>query len=222
MVDIKRLTTWLGAVLLLALAGCVTPPKPYDYTAFKQAKPASMLVLPPLNDTPDVTASFGVLSQMTLPLAEAGYYVIPVSLVNETLLQNGVTTPFDAQGIAPAKLREIFGADAGVYLSVKKYGASYQVVASNLTVEVQAKVVDLRTGQLLWEGRALASSSEQNGGNQGGLIGMLVKAVIEQIANNVSDTRNLQFASIAAQRLILPNGVNGILYGPRAPEYGKN
>jgi len=219
--DVKRHFGWATFLATLALAGCASPPKTYDYTAFRQAKPSSMLVLPPLNETPDVNASFGVLSQVTYPLAEAGYYVIPVALVNETLRQNGVTDPHDAQAIAPAKLREIFGADAGVYIEVKKYGASYQVVASNLTVEVNAKVIDLRTGQLLWDGHAIASSAEQNN-NQGGLIGMLVKAVVEQIANNVSDTRNLQFADLAGRRLLLPNGANGMLYGPRSPNYGKN
>lgn len=221
MVDFNGFLRCAAAAFLLALTGCATPPKAYDYTAFKQAKPASLLVLPPLNETPDVNATSGVLSQITFPLAEAGYYVIPVSLVSETLRQNGVTDPHDAQAIAPEKLRSIFGADAGVYIEVKKYGASYQVVSSNLTVEVTAKVVDLRTGQLLWDGRAMASSAEQNN-SQGGLIGMLVKAVVEQIANNLSDTRNLQFANIAAKRLFLPNGVNGILYGPRSPNYSKN
>ncbi len=218
----SRCAGWLVLAVLLALAGCATPPKPYDYTAFKAAKPASLLVLPPLNETPDVTASLGVLSQMTLPLSEAGYYVLPVSLVNETLHQNGVTDPHDAQAIPREKLRSIFGADAAVYILVKKYGASYQVVSSNLTVEVEAKVVDLRSGELLWHGRAMASSAEQNGGGQGGLVGLLVKAIVEQIANNLSDTRNLQFADIAAKRLFFPNGVNGILYGPRSPNYSKN
>lgn len=217
----KRVAGWGAIAVLAALTGCAAPKKPYDYSAFRQAKPASMLVLPPLNETPEVMATAGVLSQMTFPLAEAGYYVIPVSLVSETLHQNGVTDPHDAQAIAPAKLREIFGADAAVYVQVTKYGASYQVVSSNLTVELTAKVVDLRSGNLLWEGKATASSAEQNN-SQGGLLGMLVKAVIEQIANNVSDTRNLQFANLASQRLFLPNGVTGILYGPRSPNYGKD
>jgi hypothetical protein len=221
MFEATRFLRWGLLVTLLAMAGCAAPPKHYDYTAFKQSKPASLLVLPPLNETPDVNATSGVLSQMSYPLAEAGYYVLPVSLVTETLRQNGMTDPHDAQAIAPAKLRDIFGADAGVYIEVKKYGASYQVVASNLTVEVAAKVVDLRTGALLWEGRAVASSAEQ-GNSQGGLIGLLVKAVVEQIANNLSDTRNLQFANLAAQRLFLPHGVNGMLYGPRSPNYGKD
>ena len=76
-----------------------------------------MLVLPPLNETPEVDASYGVLSQVTLPLAEAGYYVVPVSLMDETFRQNGLGSPAEIHEVSPRKLREIFGADAVVYTS---------------------------------------------------------------------------------------------------------
>lgn len=33
------------------------------------------------------------MAQMTQPLAESGYYVLPVSLVDETLKGNGMSTP---------------------------------------------------------------------------------------------------------------------------------
>src|SRR2546430_1887581 len=70
-------------VVVAALGACAAP-APYDYTAFRQNRPVSMLILPPVNETPEVTATYGVLSQVTLPLAEAGYYVLPVSLMDET------------------------------------------------------------------------------------------------------------------------------------------
>ena len=66
------------------LAGACATPQPYDYTAFKEARPKSLLVLPPLNNSPDVNASYSFLSHVTLPLAESGYYVLPVTLVDET------------------------------------------------------------------------------------------------------------------------------------------
>ena len=83
MTNLMSLIRRLGAVAVLAaLTACASPPKPYDYTAFKEAKPASLLVLPPVNDTPDVNATYGVLSNLSMPLGEAGYYVLPVSLVD--------------------------------------------------------------------------------------------------------------------------------------------
>lgn len=208
------------ATSLLVLQGCATPPKPYDYTAYKEAKPASILVLPPLNATPEVQATPSVMAQMTQPLAESGYYVLPVSLVDETLKSNGMHTPDEAQQIAPAKLREIFGADAGLYVKVTRYGSVYKVVNSETAVTLEAKLVDLRNGRLLWEGTASASSAEQSNNSQGGLIGLLVKAVVDQIISASTD-RSHPMAGLASQRLLAAGRPNGLLYGPRSPNYGK-
>jgi hypothetical protein len=209
-----------GAGAMLVLQGCVTPPKPYDYTAFKEARPASILVLPPINGTPEVQATPSVMAQMTQPLAESGYYVLPVSLVDETLKSNGMHTPDDAQQIPAAKLREIFGADAALYVKVTRYGSVYKVVNSETAVTLEARLVDLRSGQLLWEGSASASSAEQANNNQGGLVGLLVKAVVDQIVASSTD-RSHPMAGIASQRLLAAGRPNGLLFGPRSPSYGK-
>ena len=209
-----------GAMALLVLQGCAAPPKPYDYTAYKEARPASILVLPPINGTPEVQATPSVMAQVTQPLAESGYYVLPVSLVDETLKSNGMHTPDDAQQIPVAKLREIFGADAGLYVKVSRYGSVYKVLNSETAVTLEAKLVDLRNGQLLWEGSASASSAEQNNSSQGGLIGLLVKAVVDQIISASTD-RSHPMAGLASQRLLAAGRPNGLLFGPRSPNYGK-
>ena len=55
---------------------------------------------------------------------------------------------------SPAKLREIFGADAALYITVTKFGVSYTVVNSETMVQVQGKLVDLNSGATLWQGAA--------------------------------------------------------------------
>ena len=111
----------LAAVALLA--GCAGPQRNVDYTAFRESKPVSILVLPPLNSSVDAAATAAVLSQATLPLAESGYYVVPVGVMEETFRQNGLTTAEDIHELPASRLREIFGADAALYLTVKQYGA---------------------------------------------------------------------------------------------------
>ncbi len=209
------------ALAALALLDACASPTPYDYSAFRQSRPASLLVLPPLNDSADVKATAGVLATATAPLAEAGYYVFPVSMVDETFRRNGMTTPYDIQQVSSAKLREIFGADAAVYLRVKEYGTKYLVVGSDTRVTLEGRIVDLRSGALLWEGKATASSQESNNNNQGGLVGLLVKAIVEQIVGTVTDA-SFNYAGIANQRLLGAPVRNGILYGPRSPNYQKD
>ena len=207
------------AVVVATLGACATA-TPYDYTAYKQNRPVSMLVLPPLNETPEVVATYGVLSQVTLPLAEAGYYVVPVSLMDETFRQNGLNNPAEIHDVSPQKLREIYGADAAVYIKITQYGTSYAIVASDTRVTAQARIVDLRTGDLLWQGSASAASSENKSSNQGGLVGLLVQAIVTQIVETATDT-SIVYAGIASQRLLSPRP-NGILYGPRSPNYQKD
>lgn len=202
------------------VTGCATQSRPpADYAAFLDAKPASLLVLPPLNDSTDVKATPGVWAQATQPLAEAGYYVMPITLVDETFKQNGLTAAADIHEVSAQKLQEFFGADAAVYLRVKQYGTRYSVISSDTVVAVEARIVDLRTGKQLWEGAAKASSAEQQQ-NQSSLVSMLVTAVVKQIVGTVTDA-GFNYAGIANQRLLGAAVPNGVLYGPRSPNAGK-
>jgi hypothetical protein len=209
----------IGLAAILMAACATTMPVDIDYTAFKASKPRSILVMPPVNHSPDVAASLGMLSVATMPLAEAGYYVMPVTLVNETFKQNGITVADDAQNVPLEKLRRIFGADAALYITVNNYGASYKVVDSVVEVKASAKLVDLRTGAQLWQGAAAASSAEGNSNNSGGVVGILVSAVVKQIINSTSD-QSYVIANRASQRLLATGNAGGLLYGPYNPKYG--
>ena len=215
-----RFAVWAGAVGALFLGGCATKAPPFDYGAFQKAKPVTMLIMPPVNDSPDIKATPAVWAHATRPLAEAGYYVLPVTLVDETFKQNGVTNANDAQDIPYPKLHDFFGADAAVYLSIKRYGTSYKVVDSETRVEVEGRILDLRTGDLLWQGKAFASSAEQSQQNQGGLVGLLVAAVVKQIIGTATDA-SFNFAGIADQRMLGAPRYNGVLPGPRSKLYGQ-
>jgi hypothetical protein len=159
-------------------------------------------------------------SHATRPLAEAGYYVYPVTLVDETLRQNGVETAADAHDIPLDKLREYFGADAAVYIKVRRYGTTFIVVNSETVVQADARIVDLRSGATLWTGTATASSAEQGQQNQGGLVGLLVTAVVKQIVGTATDAA-YNYAGIASDRLLGAPRANGVLPGPRSPHVGK-
>ena len=155
---LARLSGLVAGFTLLALLGGCAPTKSVDYSAFKQAKPRSILVLPPLNESPDVKATYSMLSQVTFPLAEAGYYVVPVALADETFRQNGLTSAGDVHQVSPAKLREIYGADAALYVTVSDYGTRYMVISSATIVTASAKLVDLRSGTTLWTGAATTAA----------------------------------------------------------------
>ena len=210
-----------AALAVVVLSGCaVKQPVPYDYTEYKLSNPKSILVLPPVNKTPEVRAPYSMLAQVTFPLAESGYYVLPVSLVDETLKENGVTQAQDAHELPSAKLREIFGADAALYISMTQYGTVYVLLDSHTTVSAEARLVDLKTDKVLWTGKASASTAEQQNQNQGGLAGMLITAIVKQIVGSVTDQSH-PMAGVTSQRLLSAGRFHGLLHGPRSPHYNK-
>lgn len=209
--------SWLSSLPWL-VTGCATTPS-YDYTAYRASRPASILVLPPTNASTDITASDSVLAQATLPLAESGYYVIPVAVADETFRQNGLTNADEIASVPPAKLREIFGADAALYINVKEFGSYYIVVGGDTVASADARLIDLRSGALLWEGKAKASATERRAAaGAGGVIGILISAIVFQIIDDSTNAAHAE-AGYMNQRLLSAGQPAGLLYGPRSPKY---
>src|ERR1700754_337346 len=157
-----RLATLLATSWILA--GCQTV-KPYDYTNFRAHRPRSILVLPPLNESTAIEGTYGYLTTVTRPVAERGYYVFPVAVVDQFMKDNGLPTATEMQQAPLAKMAEVTGADAVLFLDLKQYGAKFQLVSSTVIVEVSAKLVDTRSGVLLWEGHGMAQQASNGSGN---------------------------------------------------------
>lgn len=203
----------LGGLLIAAgfsFTGCATVP-PKDYTEMRKSRPRSILVLPPVNESTDVRASYSMLTTTTRPLAEMGYYVLPVVLVDHYLKENGLTVPAEMHQAPLEKLHEVFGADTVLFITIEQYGSKYQVLASNTIVHARAKLVDCRTGANLWEGRAETVYSGQSG---------LIEALVTQVLNKLTDQAHTVAAMASYQLLTLPG--QGLLRGPKHPEYGKD
>ncbi|MFN7446508.1 MAG: GNA1162 family protein [Curvibacter sp.] len=138
---------------------------------------------------------------------------------NEHFRTNGRTVADDIHRVSPGKLREVFGADAALYIEITDYGTRYFVVGSASIVSAEARLVDLRTGQQLWTGRATASSEEgQN--DQGGLASLLIGALVKQMVGTVAD-QSYTVSKITAVRLLSANSPGALLSGPRSPNYKK-
>jgi hypothetical protein len=122
---------FLIAFLSIFIVGCNKHEvKPYDYTAFKKSKPRSIVVIPPKNNSIEVNASYIYLSTLTKPLAEKGYYVLPVAVIDQFLKENGLPTPAEMNGIPLEKIREHTGADAVLYVEIEEFGQKYLVLSS--------------------------------------------------------------------------------------------
>ena len=207
-----------GAIFLFfACASTGTPVEQEENVFFRENRPRSILVMPPVNISPEVAAPLTFLAASTYPLAESGYYVIPVALSDQTFKQNGITVAEDAHAIEYGRLYEIFGADAALYITITRFGASYYVIDSVVEAAANARLVDLRSGLELWHGQVSIAEGSNSGSSD--LIGALIGAAINQIANTLSD-RSHTVGRQAAYRLLSAGKKNSILYGPYHPKFG--
>lgn len=208
----KSLNLLALAVGFLFLAGCVA--KPYDYTNYRAAKPRSILVLPPINESTEIMGTYGYLSTVSQPLGEMGYYVFPVAVVDQYMKENGLPTPGEMHQVSLAKLHEVFGTDAVMYITLKQYGSKFQVLSSVTTVSADAKMVDARSGTLLWEGQATV---QQNPSSSGNFLADLIAAAITQAINKKTDAAHTVSRLANAQLFMQQN--RGLLYGPYNSKY---
>lgn len=210
----RRKIVFMGsAVLLMLMTGCVAP---RDYTALREHMPKSVLVLPPLNESLDVKATYGVLSTVTRPLAEMGYYVFPVAVIDQFLKENGLPTAGEMNQIPLNKITGIIGADAVLYMVVKEYGTKYSILDSSTIVQLNARLVDVKTGNLLWDGHVDLRVSANSGNS--GLIGALIESAINQVV--ASSTDKAHGVAAQANTQLLTRSGQGLLYGPYHPKFG--
>lgn len=209
----KKAMVLMCALAGLLLSGCATQ-HPYDYTALRAHPPRSILVLPPLSSSIDIKGSYGYLSTVTMPLAEKGYYVYPVTVVDQMMKDNGLPTPGEMRQAPLDKIAAYIGADAVLYIDLIDYGSTYEVIASVTVVSAKARLVDVKTGAQLWDGTVYLRQSD--GGNSGNIIANLIATAIDQIINSATDRAH--DVSRLANYQLLTNKENGLLNGPYVPD----
>lgn len=204
----RLITTCLMLGAAIWFTGCATTP-PNDYTNLRANPPRSILVLPPINETTEIKATYGVLTASTRPLAELGYYVFPVAVVDLYMKENGLALPDEMHAVPLDRLREVFGADSVLYITVESYGSKYQVISSNTYVHARASLVDTEDGVELWNSRV----EMVNQGSTG-----LIEALVEQVVNQLVDQTKAVTDLAAVQLYTLAN--QGLLKGPYHPKFG--
>jgi hypothetical protein len=118
--------------------------------------------------------------------------------------------------VSLSKLGEIFGADAVLYMTIKKWGTSYQVIDSTTTVGIEGRLVDVKSGETIWRGAREASASS-NASSDGSLVGMLAGALVNQLVTSVDDpSRDLAMQANAA---LFEDPNEGLLLGHYHPDH---
>lgn len=112
----KRLIIFAVLSCLLSSCGMMsTITRESQYSKMYEEKPVTLLVMPPINNSTNVEAKDLLYTSISLPLIEAGYYVISPLLAMDVLKAESA---YDAELFFDAPLmtfNKFFGADAVVF-----------------------------------------------------------------------------------------------------------
>lgn len=210
----RRLACSLLAVLAAAAAaGCAPALPKKDYSAFHAANPRSILVVPVVNNTMNVEAPSLFLSTLTIPMGERGYYVFPVNMVKGVLENEGLSDANLVHMADTARLCNLFGADAVLYVSIEAWTAKYIVINTEISVEFDYVMKDGKTGDTIWkEHRRVVSNSSD--GAQDPLSPLVMAVIAKAYPNYMPLARN-------ANSRVFTDPLIGLPPGPHSKEYGK-
>jgi len=208
MIKKKLVAYFTLTILILTFTGCgpayitkgVAFPKMYDQ------QPKSLLILPPMNESTDAEAKDYYMTTTEMPFALMGYYTFPTEMVSDIMKQEGIYDTELLYNMPLNKYAEYFGADAVLFTKIKKWDVSYAVIASSLTVSIEARIVSTKTSEELWEYTGTVVVDLSGGDTGGGLAGLIAKVVVAAI--NTATADYVKYAKIANNRIIytLPVG----------------
>lgn len=214
MINSKFITYLVVAVSMLILTGCgpAIATKGAEFPKMYEQQPRSILILPPMNESTDAEAKDYYMTTTEMPFALMGYYVFPTEMVSDIMKQEGVYDTETLYNMPLDKFYDYFGADTVLFTRIKKWDLSYAVLAANLTIQIEAKIMSTRTSEELWTyvGTVVV---DLGGGNSGGGIGGLIASAIATAINSAA-ADYVEHAHTANRRIIstLPAGPYHELY----------
>lgn len=206
----RRLLLVLGGIIFL-LQGCVAQ-SDYHYAKFFENHPRSILVLPPFNESTAVDAPILFNTTISQPFGEKGYYVFPVFLTKDVLIDMGLSDEGLLKETPLQTFKDVFGADAVLYITVKEWVTTYLAITSSVTVAANYKLVDTTTEEVLWE--RTESVVKQSGGNN----------IVEAAVNAALNAMLTDYRPLARQinLHVVSKPSSGLPAGPYQQNYKKD
>ena len=171
-------------------------PKAEAYKSFYNEKPVAILIMPPINRTANVDAKEYFHTTLSMPINNAGYYVIPQFLSMEILKRESA---YDAEMFLETpltKFGDVFGADLALFTIINKWEKASAL--GIITVEVEYIFKSIKTNEIAYQrkGRITVNANSNYGqSGLGALVGLAVAAIqtaatdhsiVGSVCNNVT------------------------------------
>ncbi|MBM4176837.1 MAG: hypothetical protein FJ213_11810 [Ignavibacteria bacterium] len=175
----KIVLKFLSFSFFMVLFGCNTYITKEEFSPeLYSERPITILVLPPINNTTASDAKEYYSTTVSEPLANSGYYVLPIEVVNDILQQEGLFDTETLESIPLQKFFEYFGADAVLSVTLEKWDIQFLLTSGSVTVKVSCQLQSTHTGKILWyyDDEISVSTTGETGGAKG-WAGLLVQVL---------------------------------------------
>lgn len=181
--------------VVVILSSCTTTApiaKSIAYKGMYEEKPVAILLMPPINRSTNVESKEYFHSTLNVPIANAGYYVIPPFISMEILKKESA---FDAElflNTPLSKFGEVFGADLALFTIIHKWDKSG--LAANVYVEVEYLFKSIKTNEIVYSRKGNVTYNASVSTGIGGVWGAL--ADIAASAINTAATKYVDVARV--------------------------
>lgn len=208
----KYLLIITTALLSLMLLSCSSLTKATAFQGMYDENPVVMLIMPPINNSSNVEAKDYFYTTMNVPLAEAGYYVIPPATALATLQRESA---YDSERFINGDLaafRKMFGADVAVFTIIKSWNK--QMLSSQIVIEIEYVFKSTKSNEVLYRRDAtIICDTSVSRSSSGSLAGLLFQAAANAVKTAVTDYVSVAIMCNKTALVDLP-------YGKYHPKYG--
>lgn len=195
--------------VLLVLSGCasnVTKQAAFPLM-YQDDKPSILVVVPAINFSTAADAPDYLNVTVSQPLADAGYYVLPMPMTTNVFEREGVVDGEQLKTIPMQVFKANFGADAVLFITINEWDRNYYVIGGNVSVALDYDLRSTETSESLWSYKGkvvLDTSGSSSSGNP--LADLIVNTISTAI--NTAATRYVNVASMVHAQVLttLPAG----------------
>lgn len=186
-----RKMLFLPVMAVVLFCSCeATYTRQSQYPKLYEEHPVTLVVMPPINNTTNVEAKDLLYTSISLPLIEAGYYVVSPHLAMELLKAESA---YDAELFIDqdaAVFGRVFGADAVVFSVIDKWSK----VGFGIETNIHYIVKSTTTNEILFERQCdlfldLQRKSSNSSGLLSGLIDLAASAIVTATTDHIVAAR---------------------------------
>ncbi len=174
-------------ILPLLLASCSTSKsltKGEQYAKMYAEQPTSILIMPPINNTNNVSAKEYMYSTLYQPLCDLGFYVFSPYMTLDILQQESAYNSENFLEADLSKFNEYIGADVVLFTIINDWKKQMTSIHTN----IEYRLVSTKTNEVLYS--HIGDITIDTSTNTGGLFGLIADVIATAVTPVITAARN--------------------------------